>query len=123
MTIFVATSKRFYDEALQLITRLKNKGVKVYHPYFHLDSSAVDADPELKSQVTLQHFTEIDESEVIYALLPGGYIGCSVTIELAYAYAKGKTIIVSELPDEFAVRPMISEVCSPAQLLARSGIE
>lgn len=88
MTVFVATSKRFYEEALEFVKRLKDCGVTVYHPYFHLDSSAVDADPELKSQVTLQHFLEIDESEIIYALLPGGYIGYSVTIELAYAYAQ-----------------------------------
>ena len=119
MTVFVATSKRFYEEALQFVKHLKDSGVTVHHPYFHLDSSAVDADPELKSQVTLQHFPEIDESEIIYALLPGGYIGYSVTIELAYAFAKGKTIVVSEPPSEFAVRPMISEVCTPEQFLAR----
>jgi hypothetical protein len=118
LIVFVATSKRFYEEALQFVKWLKDCGVKVYHPYFHLNSSAVDADPELKSQVTLQHFSEINESEIIYALLPGGYIGYSVTIELAYAYAKGKKIVVSEPPSEFAVRPMISEVCSPEQFLA-----
>jgi hypothetical protein len=119
LTIFVATSKRFYEEAIQLVRRLKDCGVTVHHPYFNLDPSAVDADPEFKSQVTLQHFPEIDESEIIYALLPGGYIGCSVTIEVTYAYANGKKIIVSEQPSEFAVRPMISEVCSMEQFLAR----
>jgi hypothetical protein len=118
LIVFVATSKRFYEEALQFVKRLKDCGVTVHHPYFHLDSNAVDADPELKSQVTLQHFPEIDESEVVYALLPGGYIGCSVTIELAYSYAKGKRIVVSDPPSEFAVRALISEVCSPEQFLA-----
>lgn len=78
----------------------------------------MDADPELKSQVTLQHFPEIDESEIVYALLPGDYIGCSVTIELAYAYAKGKRIVVSEPPSEFAVQALVSEVCSPERFLA-----
>lgn len=119
MTVFVATSKRFYEEAMQIVKHLNDCGVIVHHPYFHLDSRAVDADPEIKSKVTQQHFPEIDESEIVYALLPGGYIGCSVTIELAYAYAKGKRIVVSEPPSEFAVRPMVSEVCSPEQFLAR----
>jgi len=119
LSVFVATSKRFYEEASQFVKRLKDCGVTVYHPYFHLDAREVDGDPELKSQVTLQHFPEIDESETVYALLPEGYIGCSVTIELAYAYAKGKRIVVSEPPMEFAVRPMISEICSPEQFLAR----
>ena len=31
----------------------------------------MDVDPELKSQVTMQYFTEIDESDIIYALLLG----------------------------------------------------
>ena len=119
MTVFVATSKRFYETAEDIVRLLKDCGVTVHHPYFHLDPKAVDTDPEIKSQVTLQHFPEIDDSDVLYALLPGGYIGCSVTIELTYAYAKGKKIIASEKPHEFAVLPMISEICSPERFIAR----
>ena len=119
MTVFVATSKRFYGEAMELVDRLKDAGQKVHHPYFHLDPAKIDGDPELKSQVTVQHFPEIDESDLFYALLPGGYIGCSVTIELTYAYARGKTIFASQAPEEFAVRPMVSNIYSPQQLVAR----
>lgn len=119
MTVFVATSKRFYAEAEALVARLKDAGEKVHHPYFHLDPTKVDADADLKSQVTIRHLPEIDESEVVYALLPGAYIGCSVTIEITYAYANGKEIFASEAPGEFAVRPMISEICSPQQFAAR----
>ena len=119
MTVFVATSKRYYDEAKQLVDRLKEAGVKVHHPYFHLNPQAVDADPGLKSKVTVQHFPEIEACEIFYALLPDGYIGCSVTIELTYAYAKEKKIVASEPPGEFAVRPMISEICRPEEFPAR----
>ena len=117
-TVFVATSKRFYAEAKQLVDRLKDAGAKVYHPYFHLNPDEVDADSGLKSKVTIQHFPEIEDSEIFYALLPRGYIGCSVTIELTYAYAKGKKILASEPPAEFAARPMISEICSPKEFPA-----
>ena len=119
MTVFIATSKRFYREAEMLVKRLKSAGIKVHHPYFHLDPAEVDADPEFKSRVTVRHFPEIDECDIFYALLTGGYIGCSVTIELTYAYAKGKKIIASETPSEFAVRPMVSEICSPEQFPGR----
>ena len=119
MTVFIATSKRFYQEAEQIVNIIKDYGVMVHHPYFHLDPQAVDADPEFKSKVTLQHFPEIGDSKIFYALLPGGYIGCSVTIELAYAYAKGKKIVASEEPTEFAVRPMVSEICNPEQFVSR----
>jgi len=119
MTVFVATSKRFYAAAMQIVKGLKDRGVRVYHPYFHLDPGAVDADPEFKSRVTRQHFSEIDDCELLYAVLPGGYIGCSVTIELTYAYAKGKKVLVSEEPAEFAVMAMVAEICSPQTFLSR----
>ena len=119
MSVFVATSKRFYDEAERLVERIKAWDVMVHHPYFHIDPSAVDADPDYKSRVTLQHFPEIDDCDVFYALLPDGYIGCSVTIELAYAYAKGKEIVVSEAPAEFAVRALVTEIRNPDQFIAR----
>jgi hypothetical protein len=119
MTVFVATSKRFYNEAEQLVERIKACGLMVHHPYFHLDPAEVDADPDYKSRVTLQHFPEIDDADIFYALLPDGYIGCSVTIELAYAYAKEKKIVVSEAPSEFAVRALVTEIRSPDQFIAR----
>ena len=118
MIVFVATSKRFYAEAKKLVEGLEDNGIKVYHPYFHLNPDEVDADPGLKSKVTVQHFPEIDDSDIFFALLPDGYIGCSVTIELTYAYAKGKRIFASEAPSEFAVRPMISEICSLQEFTA-----
>jgi len=52
MTVFVATSKRFYEEAQDLVEKLKDAGVKVHHPYFHLDPGQVDADADLKSRIT-----------------------------------------------------------------------
>ena len=119
MIVFVATSKRFYKEAAGVVRRLEASGVTTFHPYFQLDPGAVDTDPDLKSRVTRRHFPEIDKSDILYALLKGGYTGNSVTIEITYAYARGKTIIASELPGEFAVRPMITEVCSPEKFTAR----
>ena len=119
MTFFVATSKRFYPEAESIVERLKGGGHTVHHPYFTLDPDSVESDPQVKSGVTLQHFPEIDESDTLYALLPGGYIGCSVTVELTYAYAKGKRIVTSDEPRENAVRAMVSEVCPPDEFIAR----
>jgi hypothetical protein len=119
MTVFVATSKRFYDEAERIVERIKACDVMVHHPYFHIDPTVVDADPDYKSRVTLQHFPEIDDCDLFYALLPDGYIGCSVTIELAYAYAKGKEIVVSEAPTEFAVRALVTKISSPDHFIAR----
>ena len=119
--IFVASSKQFYPQAESIVARLKADGVRVFHPYFHLDQQSLDSDPDAKSTVTLQHFPEIDECDLLYALLPRGYIGCSVTIELTYAYAQGKRVVVSEPPDEYAVRAMVSELLPPDEFVARYG--
>ena len=120
--IFIASSKRFYPLAESIVARLKANALRVSHPYFHLDHRALERDPAAKSAVTLQHFPEIDECDVLYALLPEGYIGCSVTIEVSYAYAKGKRIVVSEPPNEYAVRAMVAEVCSPEEIVSRYEI-
>ena len=118
MAVFIATSKRFYTEAKRLVSELREAGVQVHHPYFDLDPHTVDSDPDLKRQITLRHFPEIDVSDVLYALTPNGYAGCSVTIELTYAYARGKRIIASESPAEFALRAMVAEICPPSDLYA-----
>ena len=112
MKIFIATSKKFYPEIKILIERLRKPDLTIFHPYFNFDLDQAEQDPELKGRLTLQHFPEIDACDLLFAFLPHGYIGTSVTIELTYAYAKGKRILVSELPQEFAVRAMVHEVCN-----------
>ncbi|MEJ2239653.1 MAG: hypothetical protein P8X82_15260 [Gemmatimonadales bacterium] len=119
MTVFIATSKQFYPDAKRLVSELRSASVQVYHPYFDLNPNVVDSDPDFKQRVTLQHFPEIDDSDVFYALTPNGYAGCSVTIELTYAYARGKRIIASEEPAEFALRALVAETCPPSDLYTR----
>ncbi len=119
MKIFMATSKKFYPEIKILIEQISRSGLTVFHPYFGFDLDEAEKNPELKERLTLQHFPEIDACDLLFALLPGGYIGISVTIEITYAYARGKHILVSELPNEFAVRAMVNEVCSVEEFLMR----
>lgn len=113
LTVFIATSRRFYPEAEALCEVLRGCGVRVFHPYFDRDHRAIEADPSLKAHVTLEHFPELDGSDVVYALLPGGYTGTSVTMELAYAFAKGKRVVTSEPSAEFAVRAVVDAVIAP----------
>ncbi len=121
MSVFVATSKRFYPEAERVVARLRDAGFRVHHPYFHLDPAEVEADPDFKTRVTLQHFPEIDDADTLYAITPDGYAGCSVTIEMTYAYSKGKRVVVSEPPTEFALRALVSDVCPMDDVTAFLG--
>lgn len=116
-TVFVASSKRFYPEAKAFAERLKSAGLRVYHPYFDRDQDAIETNPETKAAVTREHFPEIDASDVLYAFMPTGYAGISVTIEVAYAFAKGKHIIASEKPVDGALQALVSNAVDPEQFV------
>lgn len=110
MKVFVASSKRFYDKVKALKVKLDAKGIKGYYPYFDLDQAEIENNLDKKRNVTMQHFPEIDDVDVMYVVCPHGYIGYSVTIEMAYAYAKGKKIITAESLQEFAAQALVSEI-------------
>lgn len=46
--------------------------------------------------ITAAHYKKIDLSDAIYIVNIGGYIGQSVTEEIAYAKSRGKEIIFHE---------------------------
>ncbi|MGB4967509.1 MAG: hypothetical protein WBO35_04895 [Candidatus Saccharimonadales bacterium] len=46
--------------------------------------------------LTLEHFDWIGKAEVCYIYNPGGYVGTSVTMEIAYAAALGKPVFALE---------------------------
>ena len=117
MKVFVATSKRFYAEAAVLCDDIRAAGHMVYHPFFDRDQDSIEADPALKQAVTRDHFAEIDACDVLYALAPGGYVGTSVVIEMAYAFARGNRVVTSEPVGEYAARALVSEVAAPADFL------
>lgn len=112
-SVFVASSRRFYDLVKEIKSSLDKLNVKGYYPYFELGNGFVENDEDKKKQVTLKHFPEIDEIDVFYIVAKDGYVGCSVIIEMTYAYAKGKEIISSEPINELAARALVSKVMSP----------
>jgi hypothetical protein len=117
-SVFVASSRKYYDQVKEIKKRLDELGVKGYYPYFEYVDDQIEVDVETKKQLTLRHFPEIDEIDVLYAVTPNGYVGCSVTIEATYAYAKGKEVVTSEPAAELAVRAFVSSVMTPEEFIA-----
>src|SRR3989344_3799971 len=105
-SIFVASSRKYYNTVKEIKRQLDSLGVKGYYPYFDFHDEAVETNEEAKKKLTLNHFPEIDEIDVLYVYAKDGYVGYSVTIEITYAYAKGKEIISSEPINELAVRAL-----------------
>lgn len=117
-TVFVASSRKYYDQVKEIKDQLDRLGVKGFYPYFEYHDGSAEDDEEKKKELTLRHFPELDQVDVIYVVAPDGYTGCSVTIESAYAYARGKEVITSEPAAELAVRAMVSQVMSPDEFIA-----
>jgi hypothetical protein len=72
-----------------------------------------------KIRLTLEFLTKINRSDAVYAIEQGGYAGRSVCIEIGYATALGKTVILSEPPAEDAVVALASEVIPVADIAKR----
>ena len=58
---------------------------------------------EQSKQLALEHYEAIRQSDIVYFLTPGGYMGTSCKVELGYAIALGKTVIFSELTHDIAL--------------------
>ncbi len=115
--IFVAGSKKYYDEIKKIKNRFEELGIIGYYPYFDKHDFVADNNEIIKKQITLAHFPEIDEIDILYIYAKDGYVGYSVTIEIAYAYARDKMIISSELINELAVRALVPIVMEPEDFI------
>lgn len=116
-SVFVASSRKFYDIVKDIKSRLDKLGIKGHYPYFELGDGSIENDEQKKKQVTLKHFPEIDEIDIFYIVAKEGYVGCSVMIEMTYAYAKGKEIISSEPIGELAARALVTKVMEPEEFI------
>jgi len=115
--IFIASSRKFYDQAKTIKNRFDELGVVGFYPYFEFDGESVEKNEEFKRKLTLKHFPEIDQADVLYILAENGYAGISVAIEASYAYAKGKEIISSEPLQELALRAIVGQVKKPEEFI------
>ena len=114
-TVFVASSRKYYADVREIKGRLDSAGVKGFYPYFDMPDEKIT--DEEKKKITMRHFPELDECDAIYVYAKDGYVGYSVTIEVAYAYAKGKEVYSSEPIKELAVQAMVSRVMTPAEFV------
>ena len=116
--VFVASSRRFYDGVKKIKAELDARGVVGFYPYFEFGDGSIEMDEQAKKDVTLRHFPEIDQVEVMYLYTPEGYVGISVTLEAAYAYTKGAEVISSEPVQEMAIRAIVTRVMTPEEFIA-----
>ena len=120
-TICVSSSSKFADKWKEIAKVLDEHGIKYFLPddvsYKEPEKEIVDN--TLKATVMDEFFKFIDESDILYLLCPNGYIGISAAVEAGYAYAKGKEIISSELVGDIGIRPLVSDILDPLELVGK----
>ena len=113
--VFIAGSRKFYNEIHDLVGKLKENNIQVATSG-EWDESQEDSF-ESEKDALLRAFKEMDESEVVYIFCNKGYVGKTVAMEIAYAYAKEKEVISSEEIEEFSARGLVSQVLSSDELV------
>jgi hypothetical protein len=101
-SVVVCGSKRYKKEIAAFCKELESLGVLVFEPSFDevvpeemtFDSAYITG--KVFKGLTLEHFDWIRKSEVCYVYNPSGYVGTSVTMEMAYASALSKPIFALE---------------------------
>ena len=66
---------------------------------------------------------KIDDSDMIYIVNPGGYVGKSVSVDIGYAYAKNKRIYAMCPINDPPVANLISGVMTPDAVTDLLGMD
>jgi nucleoside 2-deoxyribosyltransferase len=111
-TVTVCSSSRFYPLAREAAKRLESSGFNVLTPSFEHDETQIAVDQETKAELTYAFLEKIRRSDAIYVIAEEGYIGRSVAIEIGYATALGKDVVLSQEAAEDAVKALTTRVVS-----------
>lgn len=106
--VCICSSFKFYEELKNLESRLSHE--------IMADVPAQERSAELRS-MTLKHFREIENSDIVFILTPNGYTGKSVCMEGGFANAHAKPIYSSSEIEDEAVRGLITGVLSTEELV------
>jgi nucleoside 2-deoxyribosyltransferase len=60
---------------------------------------------------------KINRADVVYVVNPGGYVGRSVSVDIGYAYARGKPVYAMHAIDDPPVMNILSGVLSQKELV------
>ena len=114
-SVYIGGSRKFFNELEKLVQILNNVDIKVATAG-KWDKNQKDTF-ESEKNALLRAFKEIDDADITYIFASKGYIGKTVAMEIAYAFARNKEIISSNEIEEFSARALISKIVSPEKLI------
>lgn len=125
-SVVVCGSKRYNKEIAKFCKQLEAAGIFVFEPNIAEatpENAFIHSDKITKivfKGLTLEHFDWIRKSDVCFVYNKGGYVGVSVTMEMACASALGKPIFALESKTGDPCRDSLIDkvVETPKQLIA-----
>jgi hypothetical protein len=113
--IFIAGSRKFYEEIDKIQDDLITIGIKVETADKSRDSEEDNLDNQ--TFVLLNAFKKIQEADILYVYSKEGYIGKTVAMEIAYAHAMKKEIIAREEIKELSAQALITRKLNEIELI------
>src|ERR1700690_2364223 len=101
-SVVVCGSKRFNKEISVFCDKLEDEGVVVFRPNINepiFENQKIHSKHATRiifKGLTLEHFDMIRKSNVCFIYNKNGYVGVSVSLEIGFANALGKTIYALE---------------------------
>lgn len=103
-SVFVAGSRKFFDEINTFIDQARSQDILIYTA----DKPNANLTPESEKKALLRAFQRINSCDIVFVFAEQGYVGETVKAEIAYALNLGKKVIVStSLPEPFSVVQVI----------------
>lgn len=103
--VYLCGSLRFRSDIEELLRRLRKEGIEA------------QASLKLDKRGIVACLEGVDEADVVYVVNPNGYIGKSVSVDIGYAYARGRPIYTNHPIADPPVMPLIDRVLSSEQLI------
>jgi hypothetical protein len=106
----ICSSTKFYPAADRLSKELAQCGVVVHTPRFDYNEEFIDVTVADKITLTQEFLGKVRRSDAIYVIAEAGYTGRSVCIEVGYASALRKFVILSEPATEAAIAALTNAI-------------
>lgn len=132
MIVCLSGSFKFINKMIEIENLLTENGIQCLSPVPHSyrkgsapseftedwNSLSEEQKMEKSQRIQKEYFHQkVDQSDIVYVVNPGGYVGASVTLEVGYAYALKKPLFAMEPIKEYTVMGLIDRLLSPLELI------
>jgi hypothetical protein len=113
MKLFVAGSRKFFDEIEGFVSKCEAAGIEAYTA----DKPRGDSTFAAEEEALKRAYERINDSDAIYVVAKGGYVGMTVAIEMKHARDNNKPVIASEEIFVPVARTLVTSVLSADDMI------